>query len=857
MTRVALKGLLGRKFRAVLTALAIVLGIAMVSGTYVLTDTMQKAFDEVFASSYRNTSVVISGKELVEGSTSGNATVPAELLEQVRAAPQVESASGSILDFNSTSDTVTLVDEQGDKIGGGGGAPTFGFGIDPSQERFNPFTLEEGAWASGPRELVLDANAADKYGYAVGDSVAAAADGPARTYTVVGIAKLGDLDSLGSATITIFDLPTAQALLHKEGEFDAISVAARPGISDEQLVAALRPLVPASATVETATERADADAKDTAADLAFIRYFLLAFGGIALFVGAFVIFNTISITVAQRAREFATLRTLGASRRQVLRSVVLETFVIGLLASIVGLFGGLALAKGLNVLFVALGIELPETGLVFATRTVIVSLTVGIVVTLLAGLFPAIRATRVPPIAAVREGAVLPRPRHPHRATWIAVGLIALAVALMVDGLFVAEGAAAALLPLGVGTLLLFVGVALVSGRLVRPLAALVGLPARRLGGAAGQLASDNSMRNPGRTASTAAALMIGLALVTFVATLGKGLSASVESSLDEQVQSDYVVTSVSGFDPFPAEASDALAADPGVTLASSVRSDKARVFGSSVDVAGVGPEFPRAYRFDWVEGSDAVVRTLSTDSVVLEKGYAEAHHLRLDDLIVMQPPTGSQLTFSVQGIFEAPNGEPLLGDIMISRQAFDYNFPRPKNLFTFVDVQGGAGDEATTALDGRLADFPDVDVQTKAQWVDQRVSEIQTLLLTLYVLLALSVIVSLFGMVNTLVLAVFERTREVGMLRAVGMTQRQVRTMIRQESIITALIGAALGLSLGLFLAALMTRGLSSEGIGFHVPVPELVLFTLVAVVAGVLAAIIPARRAARLNVLKALQYE
>jgi putative ABC transport system permease protein len=854
MIGVAIKGLLGRKTRAVLTALAVVLGVSMVSGTYVLTDTIKKAFNGVFTSTYKNTSVVVSGKEIVKGSAAGNATVSVRLLDKVRALPEVKAAAGGIIDFGGTTDLVKLVDRKGNTIGGNGGAPTFGFGVDPRYPQFNPMKLVSGHWAVGPGQVVVEQGTAAKHNLRLGSRVGASANGPTRQFTISGIAKLGTVSTIGAATIAVFDVPTAQKLLHKQGQLDAISVSGKPGVSNDQLVAKIAPLVPSNAQVQTGQEQGASEAKDITQGISFLQYILLAFAAIALFVGSFVIFNTIAITVAQRAREFATLRTLGASRRQVLRSVLLEAFAIGLTAALIGLFLGLAIAKGLNAIFVALGADLPQTGTVFATRTVVVSLLAGVIVTLVAGLFPALQATRVPPIAAVREGAVLPRSRFSRWSSWIAVALLLLAVGLMADGLFVAKGIAGVLVPLALGTLLLFIGVALVSGRLVKPIAALVGIPARRAGGTPGRLASDNSIRNPGRTANTAAALMIGLALITFVATLGKGLKASDVDTLKKQVRSDYVLTAGNGFDPFPSQAGEAIAKAQGITLVSSVRSEKARIFGETVSVAGVGREIAHAYHFDWKAGLHAPP---SGSGALVTKTFAERNHLSVGDLFTVRPPSGTSFDFGVQAIFDPGQMDPLFGGIMISRNAFDADFPRPQNLFTFVDVKGGASDSATAALERSLAAFPDVKLRTRDAWVSNRAAGVDSLVTFLYVLLALSVIVSLFGMVNTLVLTVFERTRELGMLRAVGMTRRQIRRMVRHESVITALIGAALGLPLGLFLAALVTQGLRSEGVGFHVPLLTLVIFTVIAIAAGIVAAVVPARRAARLNVLEALQYE
>jgi len=613
--------------------------------------------------------------------------------------------------------------------------------------------------------------------------------------------------------------------------------------------------VPATAEVQTGAAQAAADAADTNEGIAFITYILLGFGGVALFVGAFVIFNTLSITVAQRTREFATLRTLGGSRRQVLVSVVLEGFAIGLLASVIGLFLGLGVGKGMNALFVAVGIDLPQAGTVFATRTIVVCLIVGTGVTVLASIVPALRATRVPPISAVREGSTPPQSRFAPYAPYVALTTIAIAILALGVGLF-APGIETApmLLLLGVGTIALFLGVALLASRLVKPLAAVVGWPAQRLGGMAGELARENAIRNPSRTASTAAALMIGLALVTVVAVLGAALRNSTQGAVRDQVATDYVVTSQNGFDPFPAAAGDAAAAAPGVALASSVRFDQALADGTEGDVTGVdGRTISTFYDFAWTEGSDAVLGELGDDGAVVTKSFADDRDLALGSRFPVETASGQTIDVVVRGVYDPSDLAVLLGKVTISQQAFDAAFPRPRNVFTFVDVGGGS----VSPLEQTVAGFPDAKLHTESGFVTSRTKEFSTILNLLYVLLAFSVIVSLFGMVNTLVLSVFERTRELGMLRAVGMTRQQARRMIRHESIITALIGAALGIPLGIFLSLLMTQALSQYDVSFSLPVVPLVLFTCVAILAGVLAAILPARRASRLNVLEALQYE
>ena len=847
MTAVALKGLLGRKVRALLTAFAVVIGVAMVSGTFVLTDTIQKAFDGIFTSSYQQTDAVIAGKEIVKGSQSGAATVPESLVARVRALPEVAEAGGTIAPIQSNK--AQIYGRDGKAIGSDG-APQFALGHDAAQPQFSPLKLKTGQWPQGRRQVALDAGTAAAQNLKVGDTVAVATLGAKRRYQVSGIATFGDVNSLGNATMAIWDIPTAQALLQKQGRFDSISISAKEGTSSDELVRAVKPLVPASLEVKDSEQQAASDAKQTNVIVDVIRYFLLGFGAIALFVGAFVIFNTLSITVAQRTREFATLRTLGASRKQVMRSVVIEGLVIGLLASVIGLFAGVGLAK----LLTALGGDLPEVGLVFAPRTVVVSLALGTAITLLASVMPALRATRVPPIAAVREGSTLPPSRFATHSQKTAAAVIATAVVAICVGIFASGlGTLAVALLLGIGVLALFVGIALGAPHAVKPLTRLVGFPARRGGGVAGDLANANSVRNPSRTASTAAALMIGLTLVSVVAVLGAGLRSTVESAVTDQVEAAYILDGNDGA-LFEAAEGDRLARVPGVKTASHVRFDKALVAGDEQDVSGVDPAtIARFYKFDWTKGSAAAVGQLASGGALVTETYADDHDVALGDRLSIQTASGAKHAAVIRGIYDPPEIDQMLGAITIGQQAFDKVFPQPKNRFTFLD----AGPGANQALTAAAADFTDASVTTGAAFAAHYTQGFASFLNFLYVLLAFSVVVSLFGMVNTLVLTVFERTRELGMLRTIGMTRRQARRMIRHESVITALIGAALGLPLGIFLAMLVTQALSKYDIAISIPLPELVGFTIVAILAGIGAAILPARRASRLNVLDALHYE
>ena len=859
MIAVALKGLARRKLRAALTALAIVLGVAMISGTYILTDTIKSAFGTVFTQVYKHTDVVVTGKSAIGGDEGGGGggggarTTPSiseSLLASVRGLSGVKEAQGAV------ADTAQLVGRDG-KVISSGGAPGLAFSVHAhGNQRFNPLQLVAGTWPSGPGEVAIDANTAETKHYAVGQTIGVIARGAAQRMRIAGIAKIGGVSSLGGATMAIFDFSVAQRLFGKVGRLDSISIADRPGHTPTQVVREVSAILPASAQARTGEAEAEHATSNTNGFLNIIQDFLLAFAGVALFVGAFVIANTLSITIAQRTRELATLRTLGATRRQVLRSVLLEALVIGLFASAIGLFLGLGLAKGLNSLFVSFGIDLPQASTVFATRTIFVSLVVGVLITALAALRPALRATHVQPIAAVREGALLPPSRFARFGTPAAVLTIVAAVALMLIGLFVGGLATGSrLLAIGLGAAGLFVGVAMLAKVLVPPLASVLGWPATRIGGAAGKLARGNAMRNPTRTASTASALMIGLALVTLVSVLATGLKATFESSVSQLFKADYALTATNNFSPVSIASAQALRGVPGVRVVSGVRAGQGRAFGGKINVSGVSPDISRVIVVKWQHGSPTVPAELGQSGAFVSKDYAKELHLHVGSPIAVQTPSGRVMHLQLRGIFAPPKGGSPYGDVTISTQRFDAEYENPQNVFTFVNIAGGVTTANTQRLQRALAGFPDAKIQTESQFKSSQEQGIDTLLNLLYVLLSLSIIISLFGIVNTLVLTVFERTRELGMLRAVGMSRRQLRRMIRHESIVTALIGAALGIPVGIVLAIMV--GQAIEYPTFTIPVGTLVVFVIAAILAGILAAIFPARRAARLNVLEALQYE
>jgi ABC-type antimicrobial peptide transport system permease subunit len=927
MIRFALRGLLGRKLRTTLTALAIVLGVAMVSGTYVLTDSIDQAFGTIFQDIRAGSNAVVSGKsafDLSDGSGSSAPSFDESLLDEVRRLPDVAEAEGSV-----DSEATQLIGDDGKAVVYGG-APNLGFSISNGDSRFNPLELVEGSWP-GPNEVVVDDGAAGKEGFEIGETIGVQAEGPVQRLRVSGIVKFRSSISIGGATLAGFDLATAQRLFQKEGQLDEIAIASKPGVTDEKLVQEVRRVLPPETQVRSGQAQAREDAAETTEFISFLQNFLLAFGGVALFVGAFVIANSLSITIAQRTRELATLRTLGASRRQLLRSIVVEALVVGTAASIVGLFLGLLLATGLFNLFDAVGFTLPNSGLVFENRTIVVSLVVGILVTLLASLRPAVRATRVPPIAAVREGATLPEGRFHRFRTPASALLTVIGFALLVWGLFGANGTTAVLLFMLLGALVIFLGIALLSVRFVRPLAAGTSPVARWavflftalvwpffllpywllrfgvwgpgsigmrvlafLGGAlinpivllvvvlmwmraaftswqpewpmefpgvlpdrvtttTGNL---NSQRNPQRTASTAAALMIGLALVTLVAVLAAGIIQTFKGAVDDLWKNaDYAITAQNNFSPIPTDAAEAVAKVPGVEAVGNVRSGEVAVFGKAIFATAVDPPASRMFSLDWKEGSDQLLATLGADGAFVDDGYATDHDLKVGSPIDVTFPDGRTRTFFVKGIFDPPTGGSPFGRVTTSAAAWDDAVERPRNLYSFVLMEGGQTDANEARLERTLRAFPNAKAQTRQGFVDNQISGLSAVLNILYVLLALSIVVSLFGIVNTLVLTVFERTREIGMLRAIGMTRRQVRRMIRHESVITALIGAVIGILLGIVLGGLLIARV--DFIDFTLPVVQLVVFVVAAVIVGIIAAIFPARRAAKLDPLEALHYE
>ncbi len=853
MRKVALRGLFSRKLRLVLTSLAVALGVTLIAGTYVFTDTINASFDRIFTESNKGTDASITPKQAIDTSNDGGTapTVPAAVLAKVRANPDVASADGSVFD------QATVLNAKGKKLSSAT-APAFVASV-ADQPRFRGFTVKEGRLPATPDEATIDRGTAKKKDLELGDTIGISGTTRRQSFRLVGFTQIAGVDSFGGTVVVDVQLPVAQRILGKGTSFDQIQASARPGVTPERLRDELRRELPRSLEVRTGKEEARSQSDDIREGLGFLQTALLAFAGISLFVGAFIIFNTFSITVTQRMREFALLRTMGASRGQVLRSVITEGLVLGALGSLVGLGLGVITALGLRALFKAVGLDLPSNGTVIETRTILVSLLVGTIVTVLAGLAPALRATRVPPVAALREGAV-PMAHGPSRRITILAGVLTAAgVALMCFGLFSPPDSDSATISLmGGGAALTFFGVALLSPRLVRPLAGAVGAPIERLTGITGRLARENSMRQPGRTAVTAAALMIGVALVTFASIFAAGARDTIAKAVDDNLKGQLVVQNTDGFSSFSPAVLETVGRVDGVRNTSSVRFSQSRVAGvkGKTAVSGIDPRtLPDVYKLQVTEGGPGVVARLSGTSVLVGKDFADEHDTKVGQTLAVTTPSAGRLQSRVIGVVDDKGG--LTNALIFDNATLAQRFGERKDAFGIVGLKQGADQKTVKAAITRALDraFPEAEVLTAKEFKDDIAGQVNQLLYLIYALLGLAIIVSLFGIVNTLVLSISERTRELGMLRAVGTSQRQVRSIVRYESVITSLIGCTLGLVVGVVLAILFTRPL--DDFTLSIPVGTLIILLIAAAVAGVLAAILPARRAARLDVLEALAYE
>jgi len=848
MIRIAWRSLTAHKLRTILTTLAILLGVAMISGTYVLTDQIDRGFKQIFSDAYKGTDVAVTKKATFSGQLTGATEgLPQSTVDQIKAVDGVSKVFGYVTGMGAVAVNGKVVETRG--------APTLFFSYSPND--IAPPQYIQGAPPAKTGEVAVIEKLATDQKLAVGSPITViTANGPHQAH-VSGVFRFSAQSSLGGSLLVHTTLTDAQSWFGMPGRLSEIDVKAVPGVSADTLAQRIRAALPADAAVKTGAQTAADQTKSISDSIGtFLKPVLLSFGGIAVLVGAFIIFNAFSMTVAQRRRELAMLRALGATRRQVLFSLGGEALAMGVLASLLGLFVGLGVAAGVNQVFKAAGFDIPSSGLVLLPRTIIIALAVGIVVTLLSALVPAQRATRVPPMAALQEGAQLPPSRFARFAPIMGGVVAVLGALLIVAGMYGPGSTMIRLSTIALGAILVFVAVAMLSRFIVRPLVGVLGWPLQKLAPVSGRLARDNSRRNPGRTALTAAALMIGLAVVVFVAVLAQGLKSSFIDSFDKTVKADYVI-GAKNFMTIPSDTARRVAAVPSIESAVSLDAQQVQVKGGGLALVwGIDPfAIERVWSFDWIKGSDAVLTKIGTTGAIVEEQTAASLGVSLGGSVPITTVDGQKATLKVLGIYRDPM---MLNGITVGNTGYDALFPTPQTFLVVAKATPGS-DVAQTqkAVEAALADTPTAQVQTAAEYKKSTVGTVNQILTLVYGLLALSVIISLFGIVNTLVLAVFERTREIGLTRAIGMSRRQVRATVRYESVITSIIGAAMGIVVGILFAWVVVTKFAGQGITFAVPGGQLVAFLIVAVVVGVIAAILPARRAARIDILEAIHYE
>ncbi len=837
MWRVTFKGLLAHKLRLALTALAIVLGVTFIAGTFVLTDTLHSTFDTLFGSIYQHVDFQVRG--VAQFGSGGNATrepVPESVLSTVRAVPGVAAAEGTVSGY------AQYINHDGKAISTGG-APTLGVSFDPSSD-LATLHLVRGSPPTTPSDVVMDYGTAQKYNFAVGERVRILLQGPTRTFTITGIAKFGTADNLAGATLAAFDVPTAQALLGSVGEFGAIDVAAQPGADKASVQRAIAAALPRGVEVVTGQTVINEQTSVVSSALGFFNTALLVFAFIALFVGAFTILNTFSIIVGQRTKELALLRIVGASRRQVFASVLTEAGIVGLISSLIGLGLGVLAAIGLEALLSGFGITLPSGPLVFEARTVIVCLVVGVGVTMVSAIGPARRAVRIAPVEAVAEQQVEQEISLRRRFTWGSVITLG-GVALLAVGL-----TAPAIQLVGLGAVLIFIGVARLAPAVARPLSSVLGRPLAGLLGMSGRLGRENSMRSPRRTAQTASALMVGLALVSAIAVFGASLSRSATQSIDQALSADIIISNASsnGSGSFSTSVPKIASSLPGVTATSTVYGGQFEVRGDIESLQALSTRnLSDTVNLNMASGSPA---SLAAGDLLIDTTTANSDHLVVGDAVPVKFALTGSGRMRIGGIFQTNS---LIGSYLVGENFFLFHFRDPLPNAVLLRTDGSAG--VQQAVEHALGGFPNVQVQSRAQFEQSQSNQVNQLLGLVYALLGLAVIIALIGIVNTLMLSVFERTHEIGLLRAVGMRRRQIRAMIRSESVILALFGAIIGIVVGTGLGLALVSSLRSQGItATVVPVSSLVIFLILAAVLGLLAASWPARRAARLDVLAAI---
>ena len=849
MLGTSFKNMLAHRRRLAATAVAVILGVSLIAGTLVLTDTINQTFTGLYTTVYQGTDAVVRAKAAFTGIQNSGAQRPpvdASLVASLRTVKGVAADEGVVRGY------ARLVGSNGQALGNPNTTGTVGRSW-PGTGPLNPWVLAAGRPPRADNEIVIDQKSASDGHLAVGDTATVLVEGPPRQMLITGIARFGTASSPGGASVVLFTVPAAQELVGQPGKFDSISFAAQPGVSQAQLVRNLQTVLPAGLEAVTGQQAANEARSQVVNSLGTFNTLLLVFAVAALLVGAFMIFNTFSITVAQRTRENGLLRALGATRRQILSSVLLEAVTVGLLASAVGLGLGVAVAAGLKALLAALGIDIPAGGIVFTARTVIIALLVGTGVTVAAALSPARKAGKVPPIAAMQDAAVTSTGYGSKQRVFVGVGVLALGAAALFTGLL--AHVHSPVLLVGVGAVLVFFGVAILGRTVSLPISRVLGAPLPSLRGVTGTIARQNAMRNPKRTAAAASALMICVGLVSFITIFASSATAAGNTVIGQAFTGDFIINSGAGtpggVDPALARRVSQL---PQVALASGLRVGVAKIEGGAQQVVAVDPK--TAFGIFNVQPLQGNQNDLGRDAIAVYKTVATDHHLKIGDHIpVLFADTGTR---SMRVALIYGSNEPA-GNYLLGISAYQANFTNQYDLYVLVKKAPGVSTAAALAAVKTVTkDYPGATIQNEAQFEAQTAQPINQILNLIYVLLLLAVIIALLGIGNTLALSIYERIREIGLFRAVGMTRRQLRSVIRLESVVIALQGTVLGLLIGVLFGWAIVHTINIFGTGVvSIPYRTLVFVVILAAIGGVVTAIRPARRAAKLNILQAIVTE
>ena len=849
MLKVTLRGLMAHKVRLIATAVSVLLGVAFMSGTQVLTSSVSASFDKVFADVYASIDVVVRSTNEVDTPFGPERTRISEaVLPTLVGVPGVEAAEGQVVG------QIRVLDKDNQPLVSAQGPPNFGLNWLTSPA-LNGWTIVDGTSPVAPSDIVLDAKSAKDGNYAVGDTVNVSITNGVQPFKVVGIAKFGKLETWGGAQAALFATSTIQTLVGEPGMYDWISVAGQNNESQTQLSGEISKVIPPGTEAITGAEFTEESQSAFQKIIGIFSTFLLVFALIALFVGSFIIYNTFSIIVAQRTKELALLRALGASRGQVLRSIILEALFVGLIASIIGVGFGILLAIGLNKLMQSIGFSGPDTPIVLPPVAILVSLLVGTFITLVSALFPARRAATVPPIAAMRDVAV---DRTGASRLRVAFGLILLALGAFMLWFGLNGNSDSGLQIIGGGAFFVFIALTVIGPVIATPFASVLGWPLQKASRITGRLARENAMRNPRRTSTTASALMIGIGLVGFIAVTAQSVKASTVDAINQSVTGQYVVTTESfGSTALPQSMAAELDAVAGVDVAAGISATFANINNSGKIILAVDPDaISQVIEFDDVEGSFA---SLGVGEIAASEKLAEEKQLKIGDPVELVFLQGGATTLTLGSIYktEFPIQGP--GWIIATDQ---FNTLVPPSQQTFVAIYIKLDDTSSAGVDAALPGLtavtdtvPGAKLQNLDEYKKAQTDQVNQFLQIVYVLLALALIIAIVGVVNTLLLSVYERTRELGLLRAVGMSRRQVRSTIRLESVIISLMGTLIGLVIGIIFGWALVTALVDEGItSFAIPWSQLFIIVIIAILAGVGAALYPARRAARLDVLRAI---